>query len=90
MGEVVELATPRRALLALAAMPADERPEAWPTERMVRGAFIAAALITERLDALPADCNGPLAAWSVLPKDLRALVQQRNPAMAAFCASGGC
>jgi len=90
MGEVVELGTPRRTLVALAAMPADERPEAWPTERMVPGALLAAALITGRFDGLPAWCSGPVAAWSLLPRNLRALVQQRNPAMAAFCASGGC
>jgi len=85
VGEVVELLTPRRTLLALVALPADAPPSEWPRERMFPGALIAAALITERVDALPETRADPAAAWAVLPKDLRCLVRERNPAMAAYC-----
>jgi len=85
VGEVVEIPTPRRTLLALVALPADAPPSEWPRERMVPGGVIAAALITDRVDALPDALADPAAAWAVLPKDLRCMVRERNPAMAAYC-----
>jgi len=88
VGEVVEIPTPRRTLLALAALPADAPPEAWPQALTAPGGAVAAALITDRVDALPDALADPAAACAALPGDLRALVRERNPAMAAYCCAG--
>lgn len=88
MDDVVPFPTPQHLLLALAKLPADTPPESWPRECMVPGAHIAAALITERVDMLPDAVADPMIAWRLLPGEIKALVFERNTAMAAFCAKG--
>ena len=75
----------RRVLNALAALPDDAAPETWPRDELGDIGVMAAALVTDRLDALPADAGHPGVVWKRLPRELQALVETRNPGMARAC-----
>jgi hypothetical protein len=76
---------PTRSLIALTRMELASSPTQWPLSELGAMGFAAAALITDRVDLLPDEIADPGVAWGMLPSPFRAVVEQRNPAMAAYC-----
>jgi hypothetical protein len=76
---------PTRALIALARMDLVPDPACWPLDELGGAGFTAAAIITDRMDLLPAWLAGPASAWRELPGPFRTVIKQRNPAMGAYC-----
>ena len=88
MSEVVDLPIPsHRVIRALAALPGDAAPETWPRDELGEIGLMAAALVTDRVDALPADVATPAIVWQRLPREFQMIVKQRNPGMARACAA---
>jgi len=75
-----------QALIALARFEIDADPATWPKTELGGEGFVAAALMTDRLDLLPTTLADPAALWCALPGLFQMLVWQRNPALAAYCA----
>jgi len=75
-----------RALIAVARMELDPKPETWPVAQLDSEGFAAAAIVTDRMDLLSERCTDPASLWFTLSDPFRAVVKQRNPAMAAYCA----
>ena len=61
--------------------PEPSANEAWPRDKLGKIGLMAAALITDRVDALPADVAKPAIVWQRLPRELQMIVNERNPAM---------
>jgi hypothetical protein len=47
--------------------------------------FAAAAVMTDRVDLLPDEIADRAVVLRMLPSPFRAVVEQRNPTMAAYC-----
>jgi len=76
---------PTRCLIALARMELASSPTQWPLLELGAMGFAAAALMTDRVDLLPDEIADRGVAWRMLPSPFRAVVEQRNPTMAAYC-----
>ena len=76
---------PTRALIALARMDLHPDPAYWPLSDLAGQGFAAAAIATDRVDLLPETLADPAAVWNALDGPFRAVIRQRNPAMAIYC-----
>lgn len=86
MGNVIPFPHDRRAVATLAGLPNDLTPGFWPVEDLGLDGVTAAALMVDRVDLLPSAVADPAVAWKTLPEPMRAVVRDRNPDMASFCA----
>jgi hypothetical protein len=86
MGDVIPFPRERRAVVTLARLSGDLDPGSWPVDDLGLEGITAAALLADRVDVLPAALADPVIAWGTLPEPIRAVVHDRNPDMASFCA----